>query len=124
MINEQVASLWPTETCKINYLSFLSGFKHTHLRFLTNNKFALVRLHHLPVSRGNSRLCNHSFYTKANNYASFNFSFWYTSRRSASSSVLKGRGFLFRLRNMSVFPGLFLSASALKAVFSSAIYRK
>ena len=51
MINEQVASLWPTETCKINYLSFLSGFKHTHLRFLTKNKFALVRLRHLLLRK-------------------------------------------------------------------------
>lgn len=51
MITEQVASLWPAETCKIFYLSFLSGFKHTQLRFVTKNKFALVRLRHLPLRK-------------------------------------------------------------------------
>ena len=51
MINEQVASLWPAETWKIFYLSFVSGFKHTQLRFVTKNKFALVRLRRLPLRK-------------------------------------------------------------------------
>ena len=51
MINEPVASLWPAETWKTFYLSFVSGFKHTQLRFVTKNNFALVHLRHLSLRK-------------------------------------------------------------------------